>query len=255
MKKWMPVIFAGILMAVLLAGCNVQEKVMTTKNYNLSGFTKVDTSGAFDVEIVQSDSFGVSVDADDFVNIVVERIDDTLVIKREGISWFMWNHAQPKARVAMPAIVDVFISGASKGTIKNFSSANNFAVSVEGASHFTVTDLSAANLLAEVTGASTLKGDIKVSGDAKFATTGASTLNLNGTANNIILSATGASKAELSNFPAQNGDIEISGASNGSVNLSGKMNAHITGASNLYWSGTPVMGDIQTSGASNLRRK
>jgi len=59
----------------------------------------------------------------------------------------------------------------------------------------------------------------------------------------------------LGKFPTQNADVEISGASNGTINLNGKLNADVSGASNLYWSGTPIMGDIQTSGASNLRRK
>jgi hypothetical protein len=78
---------------------------------------------------------------------------------------------------------------------------------------------------------------------------------MEGAANNITLKTTGASKAELGKFPTQNADVEISGASNGTINLNGKLNADVSGASNLYWSGTPIMGDIQTSGASNLRRK
>jgi hypothetical protein len=255
MKKWVPIILVSVFMASILVGCDVKENNMNTKEFNMDGFTKVEVSGVFDVEIVQSDTFNVSVTADDFAHIRVEKVNDTLVIKRQGIEWFAPFHSQPKARIAVPVLADFTISGASKGTIRDFNSVNDLAVSVSGASHLEAVNVSSGNLKIEVTGAASLTGDVKAASDAKFEITGASKLDLNGAANNIKLKVTGASRAELGKFPTQNADIEISGASNSTVNLNGKLNADVTGASNLYWSGTPIMGDIQTSGASNLRRK
>ena len=255
-KKWVTAILLMLVAGSLLVGCDEnKEDNMTTKEFNLSGFTNVEVGGAFDVEIIQSDTFGVSVTADDFPHIRVEKVNDTLVIKRQGIEWLAPFHSQPRARISMPSLADFTLSGASKGKIQNFNSANNLSVTVSGASHLEALNISAGSIQTEITGAASLTGDIKASNDAKLEVTGASKLDLEGAANNITLKVNGASKAELSKFPTQNADVDVSGASSGTINLNGKLNANVSGASNLYWSGTPIMGDIQTSGASNLRRK
>jgi hypothetical protein len=245
-----------VVMGSLLVGCDVnKEGNMTTKEFNLNGFVNVEVGGAFDVEIVQSDTFSVSITADDFEHLRVEKVSDTLMIKRQGIEWFSPFHTQPKAKISMPTLAEVTMSGASRGKVQNFKSTNDLSITVSGASHLEANNISAGNLKVEVTGAASLAGDIKADNDAKFEISGASKLDMEGAANNILLKVTGASKVELGNFPTQNVDVEISGASSGTINLNGKLNANISGASNLYWSGTPIMGDIQTSGASNLHRK
>jgi hypothetical protein len=218
---------------------------MSTKEFNLNGFTSVEVGGAF----------GVSVTADDFPHIRVETINDTLIIRRQGIEWFAPFHSLPKVAILMPTLSGITLSGASKGKILNFDSPNELVITVSGASHLEADNISARSLKIEVTGAASLTGVIKAGDDAKFDVSGASKLDLAGAANNITLKTSGASKAELIKFSIQNADIEISGASNVTINLNGKLNARVSGASNLYWSGTPIMGDIQTSGASNLHRK
>jgi uncharacterized lipoprotein NlpE involved in copper resistance len=255
-KKWIIAILLVVVIGSLLVGCDInKEGNMATKEFNLSGFKYVDVGGAFDVEVVQSDTFNVSITADDFPHIRVEKVNDTLVIKRQGIEWLAPFHGQPRAKISMPALAGFTLSGASKGKVQGFNSMNDLMVSVSGASHLEALNISSGSLITEITGAASLTGAIKASNDAKLEVSGASKLDLEGGANNITLKTTGASKAELSKFPAQNADVEISGASSGTINLNGKLNANVSGASNLYWSGTPIMGDIQTSGASNLRRK
>ena len=240
-KKWVTAILLMLVVGSLLVGCDEnKEDNMTTKEFNLSGFTNVEVGGAFDVEIVQSDTFSVSVTADDFPHIRVEKVNDTLVIKRQGIEWLHPFHSQPKARISMPSLADLTFSGASKGKIQNFNSANNFSVTVSGASHLEALNMSAGSLETEISGAASLTGDIKASGDAKLEVAGASKLDLEGAANNITLKASGASKADLNKFPTQNADVDVSGASSGTINLNGKLNANVSGASNLYWSGTPL---------------
>jgi predicted secreted protein len=232
-----------------------REDKMATKEFNLRDFTRIEVSGAFDVEIIQSDSFDVSVTADDFPHIRVETVNDILRIRRQGIEWLAPFHSQPKARIAMPILYEVTLAGASKGKVQNFKSSNDFAVAISGASHLETFDISVNNITIELTGASNLTGAIKSSDTSKFEVSGASKFELTGESNNIKLEVSGASRAELSQFPTQNADVKISGASSGTINLNGKLNANISGASNLYWVGTPIMGDIQTSGASNLHRK
>jgi hypothetical protein len=250
-------ILMGATVLGLLGGCNTNSKevVMATKDFDLKGFAKIEVGGAFEVDIVRSDSFKVSVTADDFPHIRVEKVGDTLVIRRQGVEWFAPFHNRPKATVTLPELSDLNISGASQGKFENFQSDADLTVILSGASHIEVGNISAGKIELKVTGASSLIGDIKAVKDAKFEATGASRIELTGTACNAIARVSGASKVELSKFSVQNANLEVSGASNAVINLNGRLDANISGASSLLWSGTPIMGDIQTSGASNLRRK
>jgi ribosomal protein L31 len=53
----------------------------------------------------------------------------------------------------------------------------------------------------------------------------------------------------------QDAHAEISGASNATVNASGTLSAEVSGASHLYYTGSPTLGDIETSGASSVNKK
>ena len=227
---------------------------MKTKDFNIEGFVNVAVGGYFDVEIVQSDTFRVSISADDFAHIRVEKANDTLIIRQRGIDCLAIFHSQPQARISMPSLAKLTMSGASKGKLQGFSSTSQLELTASGASHLEAFNISTGSLGIELNGASGLTGDIKASGDARFEVAGAGKLDLKGAAKNITLKVIGASKIALDQFPAQNADVDIAGASTGTVNLNGKLNANVSGASSLYWSGTAVMGDIQISGASKLRR-
>ncbi len=228
---------------------------MTTKDYDLKGFTKIEVGGAFEVDIARSDSFRVSVTADDFPHIRVEEIDHTLVIRRQGIEWLAPFHNRPKAIVTLPLLTDVNISGASQGRIENFQSDAELTVNLSGASHIEAYNITAEKLELKVRGASSLVGDINTVKDAKLEATGASRIELTGAGADVIVRVSGASRTELSKFPVQNASLHISGASNAFINLNGRLDANVSGASKLLWAGTPIMGDIQTSGASSLQRR
>jgi len=78
---------------------------------------------------------------------------------------------------------------------------------------------------------------------------------LEGSANDVVVEADGASRVKLAGFTVNNADVSLGGASNGTVNLSGKLDADLSGASKLEYMGEPRMGTINTSGASTLSKK
>jgi hypothetical protein len=248
---------AVIVILVLLTGCTtkIEEEKMGTKEYDLQDFSKIEVGGAFEVEIEKSDTFKVSVTAGDFLHIRVEKSGDTLVIKRQGIEWFAPFNGRPSAKVAMPVLTGLNISGASHGKFDNFQSDKELSVTLSGASHAEARGISADNVNIKLSGASTLSGDIKSRKDVKLEVTGASKLDLAGAGTNAEMVVNGASKVELNGFPVQNAQLKISGASHALINLNGKLDANVSGASTLLWSGSPIMGDIQTSGAATLRAK
>jgi predicted secreted protein len=228
---------------------------MSTKEYQIDGFTKIEVSAAFEVEINQGEIYSVRVTSDDFRHVRVEKVGNTLQVGRQGIEWFAPFQQQPKAYITVPSLESVYFSGATKGTLNDIQTTSELSIKISGASNLEMTNVGVGGLNVELTGASTLKGSIKVIGDARLEVSGASKLELSGVVRDIKATISGASRAELYEFAAQNTGMEVSGASNAYVNLNGRLDAKVSGASTLAWTGNPIMGDINTSGASTLRRK
>jgi hypothetical protein len=232
-----------------------RRALMNTRDFNLVDFNEIELDGAVEAEITRSDVFKVNVVADDLSHIKVEKVNNRLVVRRQGIEWFAPFHSRPRAEVTLPSLTYLYISGASRGKIENFQSQDNLNINLSGASQLEVQNISTGQTEIKVSGASSLCGEIKTTKDTKIEASGASKIELTGKGIGLQTKTTGASKVELSKFEAQTANVEVSGASTISINLNGKLNANISGASNLFWTGSPVMGDIQTSGASNLHHR
>jgi len=232
----------GVLVVVLLAsgllmGCGgvlTGSGNVETKEYTFSDFNKVEISSAFEFEISQSGSYSVSITADDNIidKVEVTKAGTTLKIDLKTIPRL--GPVTLKAEVTMPKLRGLAVSGASRGTVSDFSSTENLDINVSGASKVT--------------------GDI-TAGDADFEVSGASTVQLEGLANNMAANVSGASRFNLGGLMVDNANVTFSGASNGTINLSGKLDAKLSGASKLSYIGEPTMGNINTSGASTISKK
>jgi hypothetical protein len=205
-----------------------------TAEFNFSDFTDVNISPAFKAEITQGDSYSVSVttDNDKMEYIEVGQVGDTLNI---GIE----SHTQPlnfhtlDVDITMPDIYGVTLSGASKGNIRGFTFSHEFTLNLSGASR--------------------LGGDL-TAGGVHFILSGASTVELQGSANDMLANVSGASNMRLSNFELDNANILLSGASSGTVKLYGILDASVSGASKLTYKGSPTLGNINTSGGSTVKK-
>jgi hypothetical protein len=228
----MALLISGLMMncGFVLTGSGELE----SKEYPFHDFNSVEISSAFEYEISQSGEYGVTVSADDNV---IENVQVT----EEGNNLKIGLKTTPrlgsltlKTVVTMPDLRGLTISGASHGTISGFYSVNDINIKVSGAGK--------------------VSGNITADG-VDFNISGASTVVLEGSANNVVADVSGASRLNLVDFLVNNADVTLSGASSGTVNLSGKLDANLSGASKLTYIGEPVMGNINTSGASTLRKK
>ena len=207
---------------------------LETEEYAFANFTRVEIGSAFEFEIKQSSSFSINVTADDNVidYVQVSQIGQTLKIRLKTVPGL--RLVTLRASVTMPQLHSLTASGASHGTVSNFNSTEDLDIKVSGASRVT--------------------GDITAS-NVDFDISGASTIQLEGSANDILASVSGASHLNLDDFTVDNADVNFSGASSGTVNLNGRLDADLSGASKLWYIGEPIMGDIDTSGASTLSKK
>ena len=226
-----------LLAALFLAGCGASltgSGNLKTEEHTFSGFTNVDVSSAFEFSIIKGDSYGVSVTVDDNVleKLRVTKDGDTLKIDfKAGV---FVGRVTLEAVVTMPQLRGLTVSGASHGTVSGFSSAENLAF--------------------DLSGASTVTGDITV-GDAAFELSGASTVELEGSATNLVANASGASHLKLGDYVVTNADVTLSGSSDGTVSLSGRLDADLSGSAKLSYIGEPSMGNIDTSGSSKIGKQ
>jgi hypothetical protein len=222
---------------------------LETETYTFADFNKVEVGSAFEFEIIQSSSYSINITADDNVMEYVQVSTDGQTLQiglRTGVhigsatlsiscgTLPFLESVTLKASVTMPQLHGLTASGASRGTISDFSSAEDLDITVSGASRVT--------------------GDI-TAGNVDFGISGASTIQLEGSAGDIDANVSGASSLNLEDFTVNDADINFSGASSGTVNLYGRLDANVSGASRLWYLGEPTTTDINTSGASTVSQK
>ena len=237
----------------VLSGPATGAGKVETREFDFSDFTNVEVACCFEVEISRSDSHGVTVTGNEslFDYVDVDKSGNTLKISVKPFRF----HTRPtlKARVTMPVLSKLRLSGAAKCSVGGFSSQESLDVNLSGASNLGV-DIEAGKTRVEISGASNLRGNMKL-GDSEFTLSGASRAELKGSADNVELSAWGASWLDLAEFALRDTSVNLKGASTAAVNVNGKLDLGISGGSRLCYSGSPTMGSINVSDASTLTQK
>ncbi len=132
---------------------------------------------------MQSSTWGVSLTAQQklFDQIEVTKSGETLQI---NIQWgwgtwvSSWGYQRPKARITVPELSVLRLSGASKGSARGFKSTHDTDLFLSGASSLDI-DIEAASSTIEVSGASRLTGKLTVD-DVRLQINGASNATLTG---------------------------------------------------------------------------
>jgi hypothetical protein len=207
---------------------------LITEQRNFSDFTNVEAHNGFQLELSQANTFSIEITADDnlWEYLEVTKSGDTLKIKLD--SGRFYHSADLRAKISMPELKALDLSGGSQAIITNFSSSHDFSINLSGGSR--------------------VVGDITAD-DANFDLSGGSRVNLEGTADFLEVHGSGGSHLDLENFSVDNADIHLSGGGSATVNVDGTLDAHLSGGSNVTYAGNPSLGDIDLSGGSEVRKK
>lgn len=81
---------------------------------------------------------------------------------------------------------------------------------------------------------------------------GASKINLAGQTSQLTIDVSGATKVDAEKLSAENANIEASGASKAGVNITGNLRADASGASKIFYTGTPASIEKSTTGAARI---
>ena len=237
----------------VMVGPSTGKRNVVTRKMDFTDFTNVEVGSCFRVDIKRTDSHSVTISGNeevfDYVN--VAKSGNTLKISIKPLTFFTRPNLQ--AGIAMPKLNKLRLGGAATCTVSGFSSDDAFDLNVSGSSVLHV-DIEAGKTKVEVSGAGRLRGKMKLA-DAEFTLSGASRAELSGAANNVVLSAWGASRLDLADFILNDTGINLKGASEASVTVNGKLDMDLSSGSRLYYSGNPTMGKINVSGASTLSQR
>jgi hypothetical protein len=232
---------------------------MSTREYTASGFSDINLKWAMDIQIERADTFSVVINGSetqlDNFKVSVDGNVLNLGYNLNLVSVLVAPFSRMSARITLPELRALNLSGASHTRLGGFKSQNDFRLSVSGASQMEFLDIATGNLRFEISGASRLEGKIESSGNFDLKVAGASKIDLEGFAKELSVDAAGASHLDLEHFAVQNAKLKLSGASKSLINVNGKMDLILEGASNLIYTGQAVMGDVKINGASSLKRK
>ena len=251
------ILVVALVTSALLSGCLFGVATgsgnLVIKEMDFSDFTRIEVGHAFEVEITQSSSYSVSITADDnlFEHIQVSKSGETLKIGLKSV--YGYRSVTLRAKITMPELHELDLSGATHGTAQGLSSSHDFVLDLSGASSLGMVGMSAGDIELDLSGASVVTGSLSAV-DAQFDLSGASQVELEGSANNMLITASGASHLELADFPVRNAGVNLSGASEAIVNLCGKLNAALSGGSQLLYIGEPILGDPNISGGSVMEK-
>jgi hypothetical protein len=189
----------GVICAVLVLrgwpGVLIGSGNLETEEYAFANFTRVEISSAFEFEIKQSSSYSINITADDNVIDYVQVSQDGQILKiRVGGVPTSFRSVTLKALVTMPQLGGLTVSGASRGIVSNFNCTEAVSIAVSGASRVT--------------------GDI-TAGDAEFHIDGASTIQLEGSADDMVAIISGASRFNLGDFAVNNANVNVSRCQHG----------------------------------------
>jgi hypothetical protein len=204
------------------------------RQYELTGFSRIEAGAAFQLNVRQGEHYSIALTVDDNL---VEHLDvsasgDILHIGlKPNLSV---QNATLRADVTLPALAALNLSGATQTTIAGFSSDQPLQFELSGASH----------LLGTIT-----------NGDGRISLSGASRVDLEGSARTLKVKASGASHADLDRYTSLGTSVEASGASHVTVNASGRLEVKASGASAVRYVGSPAGVHSEASGASSIRRK
>jgi hypothetical protein len=206
-----------------------------TQSFANTDFNTLEISSAFTVNVTQSNSYNITITA-------IQRTLDQIVVKQNGNKLTIdvkpgaiLGSFNAKAQISMPKLESVTFSGATRGAAIGFNSEVPFTAKVSGASSLQLSDFQSANITVELSGASTLTAK--------------------GSANDLSATVTGASNLNLLDLEIHSANVNVSGASHAIINLDGRLDADVSGASSLQYSGQPTLGTINTSGASTVTKK
>ncbi len=239
-KTIVPLVCLALLILPLTgAGCSLAgpsegNETISTRDYAYSGFTSLELDAGFTAEIIQDDSYSISVTAaESFLNdLQVQHRHDALILHVSPLNTQI--NSTKEVVITMPVLEGLNLSTGTTAIISGFDSSEDF--------------------VADISLGSELIGDIAADQVRLILATG-SGATLNGSCNELVLDASGGSSADLEDFTVEDADIILGSGSKATVDVDGTMNVDLSLGSTLFYMGSPTIAGISITGGSRMKKK
>lgn len=215
-----------------------QKKFVVDANASLrqleGSFTKIKISGPVKVYLSQAneESLAVSASEEKYKESIKSNVkDNELHIFISGGKDLWRNSKSLKVYVSFKELRNLEISGAAAVMSVDAIKANQLSVDISGACNL------AANLEVQ-------KLDFEISGASKAL--------ISGSVDELLLDCSGASDFSSFELMAKNSQIDVSGASDVALTVVDSIKANASGASRIYYKGSPEDKELKESGASKI---
>jgi len=261
----------GLLLLIILGLIATVAFSQKRETRQVSGFTGIDASSVFDISVTKGDTESLTIEAD---NEVLQYVRSEV---RNGVlNLYLDNNNKArniktlKASIVMKNLDRISLSGACKLTANDLFTSDSFKAGCSGVAKMTV-NVSTGQLNLESSGSCNIQIKANVTGDAnlnmsgtskvkgelkamnvKFNTSGVSSIELTGSANDIIVDVSGSSKIMAENFPVKNAIIRSSGTGKVNVNVSDNLKVNSSGTSTVNYKGSPVI-EVNNSRMAKVR--
>jgi hypothetical protein len=225
---------ATLVLFMLLTGFIAQAQ--NRQNRKVDAFRGVNISGALSATIRQGSQQSVEVEADEDIldKIITEVRGGVLKVYREDkANWKLFRNKNIRVYITCPELTSLEVHGASSVKGESDFVANDFKLTASGASHATLS-LSTKKLNTHVSGASNVK--------------------ISGRADSQQIDLSGASSYEAFDLVSNVAEVDASGASSAKIQVEEELSADVSGASGIRYKGSPRMRNVQSSGASSIKK-
>jgi hypothetical protein len=208
----------------------------TTETRTVQPFTGIDVSAPINVVVIVDNTAPISVELSGYQNLIkhikteikgnvlqIYSPDDIKIRTEKDLT----------ARITVPSLNDVELSGAADAHIQGNVTAGNFNIDISGASNIIVDNMMVSNLDAEISGA----GNLQIKG---------------GSAQKANYTVSGAGDIKAFSFQTVETEASVSGAGDIDVFASQKLHTEISGAGTIRYKGHPQI-NTETSGAGSLK--
>lgn len=202
-------------------------------DYEFSDFTELDIQGAYRVTVTPADQYSVKVRSDDNIVQYLDVTKDSSVLRLGLAGASSFSNLNLFAEISMPDLKSIHLGGISKTEVRGFELDHTLRLTVVGASR--------------------LEGSVSAQ-RVTASLSGIGAISLEGRCGDLSAQVSEVSTLDLAEFVCEDVDVDLSGASQATVHLTGTLNSQLSGASVLRYLGSPLMGDISTSGASRIER-
>lgn len=232
-------IFLSLLMISVITAAHAQV-VFHDKDAELrqvGNFEGIDVSSAIDLQLSQGGENSVAVSAPGEANragIKTEVRKGILHIWYENKNWFKGSGRKIRAYVSARSLKLISASGACDVTVNGELKSDELAIRLSGASDF--------------------KGGVRTK-NLNIDLSGASDISIKGSTSNLNIDASGASHFKGYDLSTDNCRVAASGATDIKITVNKVLNAEASGATNIDYMGTGMIGDLRTSGASHIRKR